>query len=79
MPLSSSSLAAAVGAGALNVKFQATALNIPRKILIIGTYDAAKTGIADEVPELSSRFYDSCRCRTFCHGVSNSSLHLLIP
>lgn len=53
MPLSANSLAAAVGAGAKNVKFLATALNIPRKILIIGTYDPAKTGIADNVPALS--------------------------
>lgn len=53
MPLSASSLAAAVGAAVENVKFQAGALNVPRKILIIGTYDAAKTGIADEVPEIS--------------------------
>ena len=53
MPLSASSLAAAVGAGAKNVKFLATALNVPRKILIVGTYDPAKTGIADNVPALS--------------------------
>lgn len=54
MPLSASSLAAAVGAGAKNVKFLAAALNVPRKIVIIGTYLAAKTGIADEVPRLST-------------------------
>lgn len=53
MPLSANSLAAAVGAGARNVKFLAGALNLSRKILIIGTYDAAKTGIADEIPVLS--------------------------
>jgi phage tail sheath gpL-like len=59
MPLSQSSLAAAVGAGALNVKFQAEALNVPRKILIIATYDASKTGIADNVPALSGGPADS--------------------
>lgn len=53
MPLSQSSLAAAVGAGAKNVKFQSAALNVPRKIVVIGTYDASKTTIVDEVPELS--------------------------
>jgi phage tail sheath gpL-like len=53
MPLSASSLAAAVGAAAQNVKFQSAALNVPRKIVIIATYDPAKTGIADNVPALS--------------------------
>lgn len=53
MPLSQSSLAAAVGAGAKNVQFLAEALNVPRKIVIIGTYLAAKTGVADEIPRLS--------------------------
>ena len=52
MSLSSSSLAAAVGASVNNVQFQSAAENLPRKILVIGSYAAAKTGIADEVPQL---------------------------
>jgi phage tail sheath gpL-like len=52
MPLSQSSLAAAVGAAVQNVQFQATALNLPRKILIIGTYDPSITSVVDEVPVL---------------------------
>lgn len=53
MPLSQASLAAAVGAGAKNVQFLSEALNVPRKILVIATYDVSKTTIADEVPEIS--------------------------
>ena len=53
MPLSQSSLAAAVGAGAKNVQFLSEALNVPRKIVIIGTYLAAKTTVVDEIPRLS--------------------------
>jgi len=54
MGLDASSIAAAVGAGAKNVKFRASALNVPRKIALIGTYLPAKTSIADEVPRLSA-------------------------
>jgi len=39
MSLSTNSLAAAVGASVKNVQFQPTAEVLPRKILIIGTYD----------------------------------------
>lgn len=53
MPLSQNSLAAAVGAGAKNVQFLSGAQNLPRKIVVIGTYDVSKTSIVDEVPELS--------------------------
>jgi len=52
MTLSASSLAAAVGASIKNVQFTPTAENVPRKILILGTYDASKSGIADETPQL---------------------------
>ena len=52
MTLSASSLAAAVGSSVNNVQFQSGAENLPRKILAIGSYGAAKTGIADEVPQL---------------------------
>jgi len=50
MPLDATSIAPAVGATAENVTFQPTAENVPRKILIIGTYDPLKTGVVDEVP-----------------------------
>jgi phage tail sheath gpL-like len=42
-------LASGVGSGVRNVTFQATAEVLPRKIVIIGTYDAAKTAVVDEV------------------------------
>ena len=50
MPLAVNSLAAAVGASVKNVTFLPEALNVPRKILIIGTYDPLKTLVVDEVP-----------------------------
>jgi phage tail sheath gpL-like len=50
MGLKADSLAAAVGSSADNVQFQPAAENVPRKILIIGTYDPAKTLVVDEVP-----------------------------
>jgi len=50
MPLTSSSKAAAVGSGVKNVQFQPAAENVPRKILIIGTYDPLKLTIVDETP-----------------------------
>jgi len=49
--LDNNSLAASVGSSVKNVQFQAGAVVIPRKNLIIGTYDAAKTLIVDEVPK----------------------------
>lgn len=52
MTLQANSLAAAVGVGVKNVQFQPSALNIPRKVFIIGSYDPAKTAVVDEVPKL---------------------------
>jgi phage tail sheath gpL-like len=49
MPMSASSMAAGVGASARNVKFESNALNVPRKVLVIGTYLPAKTEVDDEV------------------------------
>ena len=48
--LNQSSIAAAVGSGVKNVQFQPAAQNIPRKIIIIATYDPLKTLVVDEVP-----------------------------
>ena len=42
MPLTQSSLASAVGSGVQNVTFQTSAEVLPRKILLIGTYDPLK-------------------------------------
>jgi phage tail sheath gpL-like len=50
MSLGVNSKAAAVGVGVDNVVFQPAAQNVPRKILIIATYDPAKTLVVDEVP-----------------------------
>lgn len=50
MPLNATSLAAAVGVAVRNVQFQSEALNLPRKILIIGTYDPSLTAVVPEVP-----------------------------
>jgi len=50
MTLNASSLAAAVGASVKNVQFQSEALNLPRKILVLGTYDPAKTGVVPLEP-----------------------------
>jgi len=52
MGLSANSLAAAVGASAENVQFAPSADVLPRKIVIIGTYDPAKTSVVDNVPVL---------------------------
>ena len=52
MPLNATSLAAAVGVAVKNVQFQPAAENVPRKILIIGTFDPLKTLVVDEVPVL---------------------------
>jgi phage tail sheath gpL-like len=50
MSLDANSKAAAVGVSVDNVVFQPAAENVPRKILIIGTYDPLKTSVVDEVP-----------------------------
>lgn len=52
MSLNVTSLAAAVGASVKNVQFQPSAENVPRKILVIGTYDPLKTLVVAEVPVL---------------------------
>ena len=52
MSLSASSRANAVGASVSNVPFGVGAAVLPRKTLIIGTYDPAITTITDEVPAL---------------------------
>lgn len=52
MSLNATSLAAGVGASVKNVQFQSSAQNVPRKILIIATYDPAKTGVVAETPVL---------------------------
>jgi len=59
MPLNATSLATAVGAGVQNVRFSAEATNVPRKILIIGTYDPAITTIVDDVPVLITSAADA--------------------
>ena len=45
-------LAAGKGSGVRNTTFQPSADVLPHKIVIIGTYDAAKTAVVDEVPVL---------------------------
>lgn len=50
MPLNPTSLATAIGASVDNVQFQPEALNVARKILVIGTYDPLKTLVVDDVP-----------------------------
>lgn len=50
MALNQTSLANATGVAVRNVQFQSEALNLPRKILIIGTYDPLKTSVVPEVP-----------------------------
>lgn len=50
MSLDVNSQAAAVGSSVRNVQFAVEAQNIPRKILIIGTYDPLKTAVVDETP-----------------------------
>lgn len=59
MTLNATSLAAAVGAGVQNVRFSAEAINVPRKIAIIGTYDPAILTIVDEVPALITSAADA--------------------
>ena len=50
MSIEVNSLAAGVGTGLKNVTFVPIAENVPRKNLIIATYDPAKTAVVDEVP-----------------------------
>ena len=50
--ITTNSLASAVGSGVKNVTFQNTAEVLPHKIVIIGTYDPAKTSIAPNIPVL---------------------------
>ena len=52
MPITSNSLASGVGSGAKNTVFQPSAAVLPRKILLIGTYNPAILTIVDEVPVL---------------------------
>lgn len=52
MPIGPNSLAVAVGSGVENVQFQPAASVLPRKILIIGTFDPAKTLVVPDVPVL---------------------------
>lgn len=50
MTVDVNSIANANAVSVSNVVFQTEALNLPRKILIIATYDPLKTAIVDEVP-----------------------------
>lgn len=51
--ISASSLAAAVGVGAKNVQFAPSANTLPRKIVLIGTFDeTTKTSIVENTPYL---------------------------
>lgn len=51
--ISASSLAAAVGVGAKNVQFAPSANTLPRKIVIVGTFDeTTKTSIVENTPYL---------------------------
>lgn len=53
MTISQSSLAAGVGASAVNTVFQASAENVPRKILVIGTPDPTlESNLTENVPEI---------------------------
>ena len=50
MALNQTSLAAAVGSSVRNVQFQSEALNLPRKILVIASYDPSKTSVVAHTP-----------------------------
>lgn len=52
MALNVTSQAAAVAAAVENVTLTADPQNVPRRILLIGTYDPLKTAVVDEVPIL---------------------------
>jgi len=49
--INANSLAAANAVGVQNKQFQPGAQVLERKIVLIGTYDASKSGIADNIPE----------------------------
>lgn len=59
MAFDAQSRAAVVASAVQNVQFKTGAENVPRKILIIGTYDPAKTGVTDEVPVLITSAADA--------------------
>jgi phage tail sheath gpL-like len=60
MPIGQSSLASAVGVGAKNVQFQAGAEVLPRKNLIIGTYDETTfTTVTENVAQLVTSVEDA--------------------
>lgn len=59
MPLGQGSLATAVGSSVKNVAFQPSAAVLPRKILLIGTFDPAKLLVVPEVPVLVSSAEDA--------------------
>ncbi|MEE8205563.1 MAG: hypothetical protein V3T82_01350 [Nitrospinaceae bacterium] len=59
MPLVENSLASAVGSAVRNVTFQTAASVLPRKILLIGTFDPLKTGVVAEVPVLITNAADA--------------------
>lgn len=50
MALNATSLAPAAGASVRNVQFRSEALNLPRKILVLATFDPAKTAVVPLVP-----------------------------
>lgn len=50
MTLSVTSRAAAVGVSVKNVQLAPSSSNVPRKILVVGTYNTAITTVVDEVP-----------------------------
>jgi phage tail sheath gpL-like len=68
------SLAAAVGVGVQNVQFKTTAQAVPRKQVIIATYDPLKTSVADEVPVLVNSPADTAS--KFGFGFMAHRLHL---
>ena len=51
MSITPTSLASGLGVAAKNTQFKVSAEDLQRKALIIGTYDAAKVDIVDNVPE----------------------------
>ena len=59
MAVSPSSLASVTAAGVKNVTFQPQAEVLPRKILIIGTFDPAKTEVVAETPVLITSAADA--------------------
>jgi phage tail sheath gpL-like len=68
------SLAAAVGVGVQNVQFKPSAQDVPRKQVIIATYDPLKTSVVDEVPVLVTSPADTGN--QFGFGFMAHRLHL---